>query len=87
MIVELGLTALHEPGVIRGRQQLRKHGIAWIMGGVKGDIQMGEQGGPSIFVFKFVAPSFSFDEQAHWRFFGRFSAADDLISESGGSTS
>ena len=46
MIVELGLKALHEPGVIRGRRQLRKHGIAWIMGGVKGDIQMGEVGNP-----------------------------------------
>ena len=42
MIVELGLKALHEPGVIRGRRQLRKHGIAWIMGGVEGDIQMGK---------------------------------------------
>ena len=47
MIVELGLMALHEPGVIRGRRQLRKHGIAWIMGGVEGDIQMGQQGTPS----------------------------------------
>ena len=42
MIVELGLKALHEPGVIRGRRQLRKHGIAWIMGGVKGGINYGK---------------------------------------------
>jgi len=47
LIVELGLKALHEPGVIRGRRQLRKHGIAWIMGGVKGDIQGGEAGNPT----------------------------------------
>ena len=46
MIVELGLKALHEPGVIRGRRQLRKHGIAWIMGGVEGDIQGGAVGNP-----------------------------------------
>ena len=46
MIVELGLKALHEPGVIRGRRQLRKHGIAWIMGGVKGDIVGGAVGNP-----------------------------------------
>jgi len=47
LIVELGLMALHESGVIRGRRQLRKHGIAWIMGGVKGDIQGGEAGNPT----------------------------------------
>ena len=46
MIVELGLKAHHEPGVIRGRRQLRKHGIAWIMGGVKGDIVGGAVGNP-----------------------------------------
>ena len=46
MIVELGLKALHEPGVIRGRRQLRKHGIAWIMGGAKGDIQGGAARNP-----------------------------------------
>ena len=49
MIVELGLKAHHEPGVIRGRRQLRKHGIAWIMGGVEGDIQMGKVGNPHHF--------------------------------------
>ena len=44
MIVELGLKALHEPGVIQGRRQLRKHGAAWIMGGVEGGIQPEEAG-------------------------------------------